>query len=319
MSLIHQALRDMDPPAATGAAALAPRVSAAPRRHGRGRGPVLLAVVAALALAAGAGYAAWHSLRGGPQLTVVGMPAAVAATPAPVMATAAAATLPSAAGAAVPVVDAPPASGTAVPAVAVAADPLATTAPVAAGPVPASALLAAPAAPAARVVVADAAVVPRTDPVARPPALRPRAAAPAPVPARALASVPAVRPVAPPVAIPVEQRFGLFLQAMRGNDLPTAEQHLAALRRDLPRSSVSLLRAEGWYALAQGDTDGAARHYQDILERLPGDEEASINLAGIESRRQRTEVARQILAEGVRAHPESESLKSALAGFRAKP
>ena len=315
MSLIHQALRDMDPPLATGSAALAPRVSAAPRRHtpSRSRAPVL-ALVLALALA-GAGYAAWRSLQGGPQLTVVGTPSA-ASVPAPMMATAAAATLPAAAVAAVPVLDAPRAFDAVVPAVAAA--PFASAAGVAAPAVPA--VLAAP------VRVADAAVVPSTDPVARPPALRPRAAPPAPPapsPARsqvqALAVVPVSRPVAPPVAIPVEQRFGLFLQAMRSHDLPTAEQHLAALRRDLPRSSVSLLRAEGWYALAQGDTDGAARHYQDILERLPGDEEASINLAGVESRRQRTEVARQILADGVRAHPESESLKSALAGFRAKP
>ncbi|KQM70125.1 lipopolysaccharide assembly protein LapB [Xylophilus sp. Leaf220] len=311
MSLIHQALRDMDPPLATGAAALAPRVFAAPRRNGRGRGP-LLAVVAALALA-GAGYAAWQSLRGGPQLGAIGMPAAVAA-PAPMMATAAAATLPAAAVAVPTVGETARTSDTAVPATAAA--PLATAVQPAAPVAPAST---APAAMAAPVRLADAALVPRTDPVARPPALRPRAAAPAAAPARAPASVPAVRPVAATAAIPVEKRFGLFLQTMRDNDLPAAEQHLMALRQDLPRSSVSLLRAEGWYAMARGDTDGAARHYQDILERLPGDEEASINLAGIESRRQRTEVARQILADGVRAHPESESLKSALAGFRAKP
>ena len=314
MSLIHQALRDMEPPLATGAATLAPRTFAAPRRpsRSRSRAPVL-ALVLALA-GGGAGYAAWRSLQGGPQLTLIDRPAAVL-VPAPLMANAAAATLPAAAVASSPVVDVARPSDAVVPAVAAApAAAAAVSAPVA------------PAALAAPVRLADAATVPSTDPVARPPALRPRAAPPVPLasqPTRsqtqAQAAAPVLRPVAPPVAIPVEQRFGLFLQAMRGNDLPTAEQHLVALRRDLPRSSVSLLRAEGWYALAQGDTDGAARHYQDILERLPGDEEASINLAGIESRRQRTEVARQILADGVRAHPESESLKSALAGFRAKP
>ena len=308
MSLIHQALRDMDPPLATGAAALAPRMSTKPLRSSR-RVPVL-AMVLALA-AVGSGYAAWQSLRGGPQRTVVGLTAAVAAPVPVVVTTASAAMLPEAV-AALPAADTPRVADVAVPAV--------VAAPVA-RPVVAS--FEAPAAAPAPIRLADAAVVPRTDPVARPPALRPRVIAPAPLPspvtARALVSAPAGRPVVPPLAIPVEQRFGLFLQAMRGNDLPTAEQHLVALRRDLPRSSVSLLRAEGWYALAQGDNDGAARHYQDILERVPGDEEASINLAGIESRRQHTEVARQILAEGVRMHPESESLKSALAGFRAKP
>ncbi|AVS95055.1 tetratricopeptide repeat protein [Paracidovorax avenae] len=118
--------------------------------------------------------------------------------------------------------------------------------------------------------------------------------------------------------MPVEQRFNAFLQAMRTGDLPGAGQHLAALRRELPPGSVSLLRAEGWHALAGGDAGAAARIYQDILDRLPGDEEASINLASIEARRDRAESARRILADAVRLHPESESLKAALARFQAK-
>ncbi len=118
--------------------------------------------------------------------------------------------------------------------------------------------------------------------------------------------------------MPVEQRFNAFLQAMRTGDLAGAGQHLAALRRELPPGSVSLLRAEGWHALAGGDASAAARIYQDILDRLPGDEEASINLASIEARRDRAESARRILADAVRLHPESESLKAALARFQAK-
>lgn len=116
-----------------------------------------------------------------------------------------------------------------------------------------------------------------------------------------------------------EQHFNQFLLAMRNGDLPGAERHLVALRAGLPQGSVSLLRAEGWHAMARDDRDGAARHYQAILDRLPGDEEASVNLASIELRRQRTEPARQILADALRMHPESEALKSALAGFRSKP
>lgn len=209
-------------------------------------------------------------------------------------------------------------------AAAVAAAPsIAAAAPavVAAPPPPERAALPAP------VLVADAATVP--DPLARRPtrpATEPqrsvRAVPATPAPATATRATAAARPLAvlPVVAaMPVEQRFNAFLQAMRAGDMTGAGEHLAALRRDLPPGSVSLLRAEGWYALASGNADAAARIYQDLLDRLPGDEEASINLASIEARRQRGETARKILADAVRVHPESESLKSALARFQAKP
>ncbi len=289
MSLIHQALRDMEPPLAADAALLAPRAAPAPSRSRR---VPVLALVAALAIAA-AGVAGWHALHAGrppPART------ASLAPPPAIIPAAAAASLQSA---------------------------------LVAQPQPAPALLPAPqprerAALPAPVRVADAATVP--DPLpARPAAEPPRSARPAHVPARAApvqaSPVRAATVAAPlaPAAMPVEQRFNAFLQAMRTGDMSGAGQHLAALRRDLPPGSVSLLRAEGWYALAGGDADAAASIYQDLLDRLPGDEEASINLASIEARRQRGESARKILADAVRVHPESESLKSALARFQAKP
>ncbi len=299
MSLIHQALRDMDPPLAADAAALAPRAAPAPAR-GR-RGP-LLALVAALAVA-GAGLAGWHALRTGRPLPAAAAPAA---TPPAVIASAVAAPLPPAPAASA---QAPLPSASPAPAVADA------TAAPALAPAPAHQ---ADAAPVLRPVPARASAQasterPRASRAATPPAH------PAPVqPAAARVAVPPAAPASAPAAMPVEQRFNAFLQAMRTGDLPGAGQHLAALRRELPPGSVSLLRAEGWHALAGGDASAAARIYQDILDRLPGDEEASINLASIEARRDRAESARRILADAVRLHPESESLKAALARFQAK-
>ncbi|GEM_PF-1494825 len=350
MSLIHQALRDMDPPLAADAAALAPRAASVPSRSRR---VPVLALVAALSVAA-AGVAGWYALNAGHPLA---FRAASVAPPPAIIPTAAAASLQSALTAppqpapAAPVapVEAPAAAvapaavdgtvgvaaaataGPSVAAVAVAADAV-RPAPVSA---PAPAVVALPpsrerTAVPAPVLVADAATVPNPLPV-RPAAEPPRSARPAhahvpvqasPVQASPVRATAAARPAAVPpaaAAMPVEQRFNAFLQAMRTGDMPGAGQHLAALRRDLPPGSVSLLRAEGWYALAGGDADAAARIYQDLLDRLPGDEEASINLASIESRRQRGEAARRILADAVRVHPESESLKSALARFQAKP
>lgn len=307
MSLIHQALRDMDPPLAADAAALAPRAASVPSRSRR---VPVLALVAALSAAA-AGVAGWYALNAGHPLA---FRAASVAPPPAIIPTAAAASLQSA-------LTAPPQPA-----------PAAPVAPVEA---PAAAVVALPpsrerTAVPAPVLVADAATVPNPLPV-RPAAEPPRSARPAhahvpvqasPVQAPPVRATAAARPAAVPpaaAAMPVEQRFNAFLQAMRTGDMPGAGQHLAALRRDLPPGSVSLLRAEGWYALAGGDADAAARIYQDLLDRLPGDEEASINLASIESRRQRGEAARRILADAVRVHPESESLKSALARFQAKP
>lgn len=307
MSLIHQALRDMDPPLAADAAALAPRAASVPSRSRR---VPVLALVAALSVAA-AGVAGWYALNAGHPFA---FRAASVAPPPAIIPTAAAASLQSA-------LTAPPQPAPAAPVA-----PVEAPAPAVVALPPSRERTAVP----APVLVADAATVPNPLPV-RPAAEPPRSARPAhahvpvqasPVQASPVRATAAARPAAVPpaaAAMPVEQRFNAFLQAMRTGDMPGAGQHLAALRRDLPPGSVSLLRAEGWYALAGGDADAAARIYQDLLDRLPGDEEASINLASIESRRQRGEAARRILADAVRVHPESESLKSALARFQAKP
>lgn len=313
MSLIHQALREIDAPSATGAAAVMPR----PPRRAQRRNTVAWGVGLVLA-AAGAGLAGWHA---GPRLKAALSPSAASPS---LMAQAVAAPVPAApAPAIVAAPAAVPAPVTAVPVapapamVAVPEVPARSAAPAAvaapapvrrAAPQPAPVAVSAPAPVAADVLVADAAV--DVPPRAAPRASARQAAAPA---------QPVVRAAPPVAAMPVEQRFNLFLQAMRANDLAAAEQHLAALRRELPAGSLSLLRAEGWFALARGDADAAAATYQNILNRLPGDEEASINLASIEARRQRTEAARQVLAEAVRLHPESESLKAALARFRSAP
>ena len=102
---------------------------------------------------------------------------------------------------------------------------------------------------------------------------------------------------------------------MRIKDMAAAQGQLVGLRRQLTRSSISLVRAEAWFAYSSGDAITARREYQEVIERMPGDEEASINLASMEAGQNQIETARQILSDALRANPESEVLKSTLGTF----
>ncbi|MEW5889535.1 MAG: tetratricopeptide repeat protein [Pseudomonadota bacterium] len=119
----------------------------------------------------------------------------------------------------------------------------------------------------------------------------------------------------PAEEMPIEQRYASFMQALRIGDKTAAESHLASLRRALPADSLSLQRMEAWYLLQDGQANAAAEKYRAILERVPGDEEASINLASILVQTGQREAARQVLDEARRMHPDSEDLRNALAGF----
>ena len=94
-----------------------------------------------------------------------------------------------------------------------------------------------------------------------------------------------------------------------------AERELAALKARLPEGSLGLLRAQAWFDLRAGHDAAAGDGYRAILERMPGDEEAAINLASIQSRQQKPEEARATLDAAVRLQPGSAALRAALAQF----
>ena len=120
-----------------------------------------------------------------------------------------------------------------------------------------------------------------------------------------------------PAELSVDKSLALFLQATNNNDLPGALVQLKIVQQQTLPGNVSRVRAEAWYALRKGDTAAAKRSYADILDRFPDDEEASINLASLEAREGRGEAARQLLANALRSHPDSEVLHDALERFRA--
>src|SRR3990167_8210170 len=113
----------------------------------------------------------------------------------------------------------------------------------------------------------------------------------------------------------VELRFARFVVAMKESRSDDAERELAALRERLPAGSLGLLRAQAWFDLRAGRDAAAEGGYRAILERMPGDEEAAINLASIQSRQQKSEEARATLDAAARLQPDSAALRAALAQF----
>ena len=129
------------------------------------------------------------------------------------------------------------------------------------------------------------------------------------------AAAPAVAPGPAVDDAPVELRFARFVAAMKESRTADAERELAALKERLPAGSLGLVRAQAWFDLRAGRDAAAADGYRTILERLPGDEEAAINLASIQSRQQKTEEARATLDAASRLQPDSAALRAALAQF----
>lgn len=114
---------------------------------------------------------------------------------------------------------------------------------------------------------------------------------------------------------PVEQRFAEFMVAMNAQDWSAAQQQLDALRKRLPPQAVGLLRAQAWFDLQRGELDQARQGYQQLLERMPGDEEAAVNLASVLSRQGQGEAARQVLLQAVQIRPDAPRLRDALRRF----
>lgn len=330
MSLIHDALKSMDAPQDS-----KPAMARASKAAVRGR-PAWLDAMLAFAVVLGAGILGWFVWQ--TQMKPKALPPPMAAAPSPAPAAAPA-----------PVAVASPVAETAAPAAALptpvtvsAADPAAAAnsamaaapAPVVPAPVsvpvPAVAVAAPAAAPVQSATPAPAvamepaapkmvvATSPRSDAATPAPAAVTRSSATRQAHGANRSSTPAAPAVATAPAVddtPVELRFARFVAAMKESRTADAERELAALKERLPAGSLGLLRAQAWFDLRAGRDAAAADGYRAILERLPGDEEAAINLASIQSRQQKTEEARATLDAASRLQPDSAALRAALAQF----
>lgn len=170
-----------------------------------------------------------------------------------------------------------------------------------------------------------AAPTPSPVPVAAAAPVAPLAAAPAPAPA--VESTPAAQPAvhkrhhvrparkhkpAKPPMPSAETLYAQFLQALNRGDLVAGKALLDQLAIVLPADSLSLKRAQAWYAVKSGDTDTAQKTYRTVLDRAPGDVEASLNLASLDARAGQVDKARAVLADAIRLHPDSAPLQQAI-------
>ena len=315
MSLIHDALKSMDAPQDS-----KPAMARASKAAVRGR-PAWLDAMLAFAVVLGAGILGWFVWQ--TQMKPKALPPPMVAAPNPVRAPApapVAVTSPvaeTAAPAAAPASTMAAAPAPAVPALAAVPTPaVAAAAPAAApvqSPTPAPAVAVEPAAP--KTVLAAG---PRGETVAPAAAAVNRSGTTRQargVNRSTTAAAPAVAPAPAVDDAPVELRFARFVAAMKESRTADAERELAALKERLPAGSLGLVRAQAWFDLRAGRDAAAADGYRTILERLPGDEEAAINLASIQSRQQKTEEARATLDAASRLQPDSAALRAALAQF----
>jgi len=162
------------------------------------------------------------------------------------------------------------------------------------------------------------AAVPNTEPVA---VMEPVAVEPMPTPA----GTPAIHVAesAPPSegidAQAVARVVANFEQAMRIGDLDRGKAHLDDLASLLPARSLTLQRMQAWHAHQSGDTATAIALYGEIVQRIPNDPNAVINLALLEAAQGDVDGASQRLRTLRSMGGESTELAAAMAVVGAKP
>lgn len=106
--------------------------------------------------------------------------------------------------------------------------------------------------------------------------------------------------------------FDRFNRALSARDHAQARQHLDTIQAALPASSVARWRAEAWFSYQTGELERARDAYRGLLDKLPGDENATLSLVAIEQRLEKPGPAREVLEASLRHNPNSAMLRTAL-------
>lgn len=110
----------------------------------------------------------------------------------------------------------------------------------------------------------------------------------------------------------VAAHFHSLNQALAQGDHTAAGQHLKAIQAGLPAGTVARLRAEAWTWFQTGELERAQGAYQSLLDKVPGDENAALNLVSLLQQRKQPEEARRTLVRALASAPNSANLRRAL-------
>ncbi|NZA24812.1 tetratricopeptide repeat protein [Luteimonas sp. SJ-92] len=123
---------------------------------------------------------------------------------------------------------------------------------------------------------------------------------------------------APPAdAASVRPTVAAIERAVAAGDVAAAELHLDALSGLLHEDSLTLLRMRAWVASVRGDADEAELGYRRILQRVPDDANAAVNVARFEAGRGEIDSARGRLTRLSGRHPGSAQVRGAMAELEA--
>lgn len=114
------------------------------------------------------------------------------------------------------------------------------------------------------------------------------------------------------VALDVPAEFAAFLSQAQAADWHAARQTMERVVLALGSEHVMSLRMQAYLALRQAELDQARGHYQRLIERLPDDREAGLNLALIDWRQGRQDAARQRMARLADQFPNDTGIRAML-------
>ncbi len=100
---------------------------------------------------------------------------------------------------------------------------------------------------------------------------------------------------------------------MAEHNLDAAHVALKQLQAQLPPESLTLLRMRAWVAHGGNDMHSAEQLYRQVLERVPDDANAGVNVAIIDARRGDVDDARIRLQRLASLYPRSTQVSRALA------
>lgn len=117
--------------------------------------------------------------------------------------------------------------------------------------------------------------------------------------------------------VAVRMAMNALNTAVAGDDEAGIDDAVARLQALLPPQSLTLLRARAWVAHGGGDYAGAERLYRAILDRVPDDETAGVNLALLDARSGNVAEARTRLGQLASRNGRSKRVAQALAELEA--